>query len=299
MRWVKSYSLKHYQAALFSLRQLSHAPLNTIMTCMVIGITLALPAILFVALKNIESMNGNLREASQITAYLKLGTRESEAKKLLHHLRSQEIIASVNTISPSQGLKELQKLSGFQGALIDLPENPLPWTFIIMPTSMDQLDELATYLKSIPAIESLQLDKLWVQRLESLMLLGNRTVFALAGFLGIAVLLIINNAIRSATQQSQKEIEIIELIGGTSAFIRRPFLYAGMLYGLLGGIIAWQLVDVLLSLLRGPMVNLIALYNVQYELIGIGFANTLILLGSSMLLGLMGSWFAVTQHLKA
>jgi cell division transport system permease protein len=290
--------MRHCQAAVNSLGQFSRVPLASFMTCLIIGIALALPTALFVALKNFETIGGHLQKTMQITLFLKINNKEADVNKLVRNLEADPEIASIKIISPDQGLNELQQQAGFQGIGIELPDNPLPWALVILPKSPDDLEPLAQSLQKLPQVDSMQLDKLWVKRLESLMSLAQRGVYALTLFLGIAVFLIINNAIRSATQQNSKEIEIIKLIGGTNSFIRRPFLYAGMIYGLLGGIIAWQLVDILMLFLKEPVHNLTSLYNSQYLIEGIGLINTLILLGSSMFLGFMGSWLAVTRHLK-
>ncbi|MHB1949330.1 MAG: permease-like cell division protein FtsX [Gammaproteobacteria bacterium] len=298
MKFLSNYFIRHCQAAVNSLGQLSRAPLASIMTCFVIGITLALPTALFVALKNFGNIGGNLQQTMQVTAYLKSQSKEKEVIELGQTLEANPKVASVKIISPEQGLKELQQQIGFTGSLEELPDNPLPWAIVIVPKLAKHLETLSQTLQDLPLVDSVQSDKAWVKRLASLMSLAERAVYALTIFLGIAVFLIINNAIRGATQQNQKEIEIIKLIGGTYSFIRRPFLYAGMLYGLLGGIIAWQLVDILILFLKNPILELADLYNSQFQLIGIGLRNTLILLTCSMLLGFMGSWLAVTRQLK-
>lgn len=298
MKFITNYFLRHCQAAVNSLGQFSRTPLASLMTCLVIGIALALPTALFVALKNFENISGNFQQSMQITLYLKPESTETDITKLISNLKTRPDIASVISVSPAQGLKELQQTSGFQGALLELADNPLPWTVLVQPNTPENLNSLTSELQALPLVSSLQVDKLWVERLASLMSLSQRAFYAVAIFLGLAVFLIINNVIRSTTQQNHREIEIIKLIGGTYGFIRRPFLYTGAIYGLLGGIAAWQLVDILLLVLKDPVHRLTTLYNSQFLLTGIGLSNTLILLGSSMLLGLLGSWLAVTRHLK-
>lgn len=299
MRLITNYFMRHCQAAISSLGQFSRVPLASFMTCLILGIALALPTALFVALKNFENLGASLQNTMQVLLYLKPSMKEADVNKFVRTLQTNQDISHLKIISPDQGLKELQKQSGFQGALFSLADNPLPWTIVILPDSANKLESLVASLQALPQVESIQFDKLWVQRLASLASLAHRIIYALTLFLGLAVFLIINNAIRSATQQNHREIKLIKLIGGTYAFIRRPFLYAGMVYGLLGGIVAWQLVDILLLTLKGPIYHLANLYGGQFQLLGIGLYNTLILLASSVLLGLLASWSAVNRHLKA
>jgi cell division transport system permease protein len=296
-----NYLTRHMQSGLYSLGKLSRSPISSLMTCLIIGIALALPAVLFVALKNAEFLNNNFKNTLEMTLYLKQDTTPVQVQSLLKTLKNQSQIKQIRAISPNDGLKELQKQAGFDSTLGSLENNPLPWAIVIQPNqTMDkpaQFENLALHLQQLPQVDNVQLDILWVKRLASFMTLAHRTFYALAIFLSIAVLLIVNNTIRSATEHHHKEIEIIKLIGGTYAFIRRPFLYVGMMYGLLGSIIAWLLVVIMLLALKVPSQQLAELYGSQFSLIGLGFNNLLILFGGSIGLGLIGSWFAVTKYL--
>lgn len=298
---IKNYLARHFQAALSSLGQLSRAPFNTLMTCLVIGIAFALPMALFVLLQNIYSVSQNFQQGTQLTLYLKPGTTADQAEDLVQTLRKNANLSTVHTISPSQGIKELQQQTGVQNMLANLPENPLPWVIVAQPQlksrSTPTLNNLSHHLMELPEIDSVQLDTVWVERLYALLNLAQRAVYALAVFLGIGVLLIVNNCIRTATQNNKKEIEIIKLIGGTAAFIRRPFLYAGILYGLFGGVIAWQLVNFLVLWIRTPVQQLASLYHSQFQMLGVGFVSASALLAISGTLGLAGAWIAVTRHL--
>lgn len=298
-RQITTYLLRHLQAALNSIGKLSRSPTATLATCLVIGIALALPTALFITLKNAEGIQGSFQQTMQLTLYLKKQTSEHQALQLERELALNKNIKQVHAISPDAGLKELQQQAGFDDLLNNLQSNPLPWAIVVLPNTETpaSLELLSQELKLLPEVETVQLDILWAKRLTTLLLVAHRITYALAVFLGIAVLLIVNNTIRSTTQSHQKEIEIIRLIGGTPAFIRRPFLYTGMIYGLLGGIIAWLLVDLLTFFLQSPINHLAQLYDTQFELAHIDIYNTFFLLGISILLGWIGSWFAVTKHL--
>lgn len=298
---LKNYFLRHVQAALNSLGSAARAPTTNFITCLIIGIALALPTILFVSLKNAEAISGSFQQTMQISLFLKKNTTETAALALIRDLETHTGVQSARAISPADGLQELQKQAGFNDAVATLQENPLPWVIVVLPAEKyrtpQQLDQLEQYFRESPLVENVQLDMLWVKRLNMLITLAHRISYALAIFLGIAVLLVVNNTIRAATQAHHKEIEVIKLIGGTHAFIRRPFLYTGMLYGLLGGTIAWTLVYLLTLALRTPADQMAKLYASQFTLMGLGFSNSLILIAFSILLGWVGSWFAVTRHL--
>lgn len=298
MRRLSNYFIRHFQAAIYSLGQFSRAPISSFVTCLIIGIALALPTSLLVGLKNFMHLQGSLEQTVQMTVYLKENIKLADVTKLSNTLKADPEVLNVKVISPDEGLKELQEQIGFEGQTIKLPQNPLPWSLVVSPKSTRALSGLSHAVQRLPIVDSVELDEIWVKRLLSLISVSLKIVGALAFFLCIAVLLIINNTIRTATEHNQKEIEIIQLIGGTSSFIRRPFLYAGMLYGLLGGILAWQLVDLLVLFLKKPTTHLASLYNSAFEIMGLGLGNTLILLSLSILLGFFGSYLAVSRHLK-
>ncbi len=299
---ISSYLLRHVQVFFYSLGQLSRAPLSTLMTCMVIGIALALPTGLHTLLKNAQQLSGDWESTAQISVFLNINIRASQAQKLQADIQGWPDVISVHYISREQALKEFQMLSGFGDALKALNTNPLPSVLIVKPqiakANAQATQKLLNKLRKLKQTDKAQLDMQWVRRLYAIMNIVERGVLILGFLLALAVLLVVGNTIRLAIQNRRKEIVVMKLIGGTDAFIRRPFLYTGFWYGLFGGMIAWFLVSFALLSISSPIEKLTTLYQNQFELNNMSFITTLILLGISILLGLFGSWFAVGRHLR-
>ncbi len=300
---LSSYFLRHLQVFFYSLGQLSRAPVSTLMTCMVIGIALALPAGLHTLLKNAQQLSGGWESTAQISVFLNNNIRAPQAKNLKSDIQKWPDVISVHYISREQALKEFQSLSGFGDALKALNTNPLPSVLIVKPILSTGKNEQTTQnllnkLRNLKQTDKAQLDMQWVRRLYAIMNIVERGVLILGLLLALAVLLVVGNTIRLAIQNRHKEIVVMKLIGGTDAFIRRPFLYTGFWYGLFGGIIAWLLVSFTLLSISQPIEKLTMLYQNQFELNNMSFLTVLVLLGSSILLGLAGSWFAVGRHLR-
>ncbi len=299
---LDTWLLRHLQVALASLGRLCRTPLATLMTSTVIGIALALPTGMHVALSNIQQLAGGWDGAATLSLFLKQEVGEEAASQLANRLRRHPQLARVQLIDPDQALQEFQQLSGFEGALQALKSNPLPTVLVIEPQPQQSTPEAAealmTEFNQLAEVAFTQLDLQWVRRFHAITEIARRGVLVVGLLLGVAVLLIIGNTIRLEIQNRRSEIEITKLIGGTDAFIRRPFLYNGLWYGLSGGMLAWLLVTLSLWMLSAPVEHLAGLYHSEFDLSAIDGQTLATLLLGSTLLGLLGSWIAVGRHLS-
>ena len=300
---LDAWALGNAQVLVHSLGRMYRSPVTSLMTAAVIGIALALPTGLFVTLQNLQVVSGGWDGSSQISMFLKLDVKEADARELGKKLRSMPEFTSVRVLSQAEAMDEFRKLSGFGEALDVLDQNPFPAVLILRPAQRysrpDRVREIVKQLRAMPQTDLVQLDLQWVKRLYTMMEIAQRGVLVVAALLALAVLLIVGNTIRLDIQNRRDEIIITKLIGATNAFIRRPFLYSGVWYGLFGGLIAWLLVILALTLLAGPVHRLAGLYGSQFTLSALDFGTVLALLGGSVLLGLGGSWLAVSRHLSA
>jgi cell division transport system permease protein len=273
------------------------------MTVAVLSIALAFPAGLKLLLDNAQRLIGGLDNSSNISIFLKQDISDSQYEELTEKLMAKESIAAVQLITPEEALEEFRNNSGFAEALDALDSNPLPAVMVVSPADSSSTPEIANKLvqelRTLPEVDIAQLDLEWLQRFHAITEIASRGVLLLASLLALAVLLIIGNTIRLEIQNMKEEIEITKLIGGTNAFIRRPFLYTGFWYGLLGGILAWILISVNMWLLAEPVKKLAGLYHSSFTLTSIDMFSLMVLILSSALLGLFGSWIAVARHLHA
>ena len=294
--------LRHLQVFFYSIGKLTRHTFSLFMTVAVIGVALALPTSLHILLKNAQQLSGGWDGAAQISVFLKENVSEKQTKALAKHLRNKTEIAQVSYISREQALEEFKIKSGFGDALKALKNNPLPSVLIVHPaleySQPDKTEALVKKIRTDTRVEIAQLDMQWVKRLYAIMDIVSRGVFVLALLLALAVLLVVGNTIRLAIQNRKEEIVVMKLIGGTDAFIRRPFLYTGFWYGFLGAVLAFLLVSVVLLMLSGPVEKLTSLYQNSFQLSYLDFDTNLILLGTGITLGLVGSWLAVGRHLR-
>ena len=300
---LRAYHKDHRRVLGESLKRLLRRPLSSLMTWIVIGIALALPMGFYVALGNVQELSDHVDGQAQISLFLHQRVSAQNIHKLSTQLQSWPEIESLNVISKEEALAEFQALVGFSDVLSQLDSNPLPVVIEITPSegydNAGAAKILLAKLKKLPSVDIAQLDLQWVQRLNAILQLGQKLALGLILLLSLGVLLIIGNTIRLEIESRREEIIVIKLIGGTESFVRRPFLYTGMWYGLGGGMIASLTVAVGLTMLNKPVAKLAGLYQSDYQLLGLGFGDTFSLWIMAALLGLLGAWLSVARHLDA
>jgi cell division transport system permease protein len=298
---LRRYLRLHAANLAAALQRIVRQPVGTGLTILVIAIALALPAGLNVAVDNLTRLSGNWQSIANITLYLDLETEEQAARELAARIAERSDVADTTFISRDQALEEFRAASGFGGALDSLTENPLPHTIVVEPADGPDGDLalLADELGRSETVERVQLDTEWVARLQAMLALLGRLVDIATLLLAAAVVLVIGNTIRLEINNRSTEIEVMKLVGGTDGFIRRPFLYLGLCYGLLGSLIAAALIAAALFVLARPVADLASLYATQFALTGMGPADLLTLVGGGSLLGWAGAWLAAARHLRA
>jgi cell division transport system permease protein len=301
--FAHTYLVRHAQVALSSLGRLYRAPLASLMTAAVIGIALALPCGLYLLTSNLQRLGTQWDGGANLSLFLRHDITINQAKALARKLRSWSEIDALRLITPQEALSEFRELSGFGSTLDALDENPLPAVLAVKPsasaTDADAAASLLKRLQQLPEVELAQLDLQWVRRFNAIVDIVRRSIWVMATLLGLAVLLITGNTIRLEIQNRREEIEITKLIGATGAFIRRPFLYSGLWYGLSGALLAAVLVELAFLQLDSPVRQLAGLYQSGFSLKALSLIETLGLLLGGAVLGLLGAWLAVGRHLAA
>ncbi len=298
---MRAYVRDHVRVLLFSLGKLYRTPFASAFTLLMIAVALALPACLYVLLNNLQTVTHKWDNAGQISLFLHSKTSEPAIKQLIDKLSEHKEVSNVEYLPADLALQEFKQLSEFGELLEGLPSNPLPPTLIVTPTDSAKhngtLQELKKEFQSLPKVEQVQLDMQWLQRLQAITYIIRRAITAIGIMLGLSVLLVVGNSIRLDIENRRAEIEVTKLIGASDRFIRRPFLYGGMWLGLLGGLLALLLVFTVLLVIRQPAQELIGLYNSDFTLQLPSFTQSLSLVGSSIFLGLFGSWLAVGHRI--
>ncbi|HHH13580.1 MAG TPA: ABC transporter permease [Thiolapillus brandeum] len=298
----RAWLMRHLQVFFSSLGRLWQRPLGNFMSVLVIAIAMALPAGLHLVVDNLERLSDDWEGAASATLFLQQALDDAKVEALLQRLRREPQVGELKHLTPGQALAEFRRYSGMADAISLLEENPLPHVVLIRPADpgipAERFRALVERLREYPEVERAVADLQWVERFQGMVHLLQRGTTILAALLSLAVLLVIGNTIRLEIQNRRQEIEIVKLVGGSHAFIRRPFLYEGFWYGLLGATLALLLLSLSLFLLHGPVSRLARLYGSGFTLESPGPAVVLAMLLAGSLLGILGAWIAVRQQLQ-
>jgi len=292
---------RHFDMAGQSLVRLLRQPFASLMIVLVIAVTLALPAALNLIVKNAAAVSGSWDNALDFSVFLRRDVSLADAQKLAQLIGQRADVGDVTLITAEQALAEFKQQSGFGDAMDQLSQNPLPHTLVVRPSAANTTQSMVLLreeLANLPETDLVQVDTEWVQRFHAILDIIREAILIGSVLLGTAIIVIIGNTIRLDIQNRREEIEVTKLIGASNAFVRRPFLWTGFWYGLLGGLLAIALVQYGVYLLQAPIARLGGLYQSGVDVLTFELREIGIIIGVGVFLGLVGSWFAAARHMR-
>jgi cell division transport system permease protein len=296
---MNSFFTMHGAAMRDALRRLAASPLGSMLSCLVIGIALALPCAGWVVLDNLRDVTGSASGVQQLSLFMTLDASPREVGEIEARLRAANP-GDWHFVAKDAALKRLQAAEGMAEIIASLPKNPLPDAFVVEPadTRPEALEQLAKTFSAWPKVAHVQLDSAWVKRFDAFLRVGKLSITLLAALLAAALVTVTFNTIRLQILAHAAEIEVARLIGATDAFIRRPFQYFGALQGALGGLFAALLVSGGGVLLAAPIGELVALYSGSFVLHGLSAGQVAVLAATGTALGWLGAQLSVAIHLR-
>lgn len=277
-------------------------PLATLLTVMVIAISLTLPSVCFMVWKNVSHAAEQWYPAPQLTVYLSKTLDDTAAENVVAQLKQEDGVEKVNYLSREEALGEFRNWSGFGGAMDMLEQNPLPAVAIITPKlnfqSSDTMSSLRDRVAKVQGIDEVKMDDSWFARLAALAGLVGQVATMIGILMIIAVFLVIGNSVRLSIFARRDTINVQKLIGATDGFILRPFLYGGALLGFTGALLSLLLSEVLVFRLESVVTQVAAVFGSTFNLRGLAWDESLLLLLISAMIGWVAAWLATVQHLR-
>lgn len=296
---MKNWLYLHSHAIGIAVRRLARQPVGTLLSALVVGIALSLPAAGYLLLDNVASLARGVSGSPEVSIFLSNEASRADIAAIDQRLGADAEVASYVFVSREEAMRQLER-SGLGDVLGGLEANPLPDAFVVSPAEADPelYQTLLARFGEWERVEHVQLDSAWVERLHALLELGKSAVLLLGLLLGIALVIVTFNTIRLQILTQRHEIDVSRLLGATDPFIRRPFYWFGSLQGLLGGVVALGTVWLAVRLLAAPVEGLAATYGAVFALSGPGPMDSLALLAFAALLGWCGSELSVRRHLR-
>lgn len=290
---------QHAQALNLVLRRFNTNKLSTLLICIAIGVTLALPSIMYAVLDSISGLANNVKSESQISVFLVSSVNENNVQAIKLALEKNTAIKTFKFVTKEDALSQLQTANANNEVLNSLENNPLPDAFFVEPSKLDanSIESLKNDLSKLDGVEEVIVDGAWIKRLNYLLLLGKKAMLILTGLLAFALVAVIGNTVRMQIVTQQAEIELSCLIGATKSFIRRPFLCAGALYGLMSGLFALLITFVVIYLFNQSLAPLATEYQTDFSLSLPSLYTSGITCLMSLLVGLVSAYLAVSKSL--
>jgi len=299
---MKNWIKRHLQVFFYTLGQFNRNRTSVAMTVLALGIGFSIPLSMYSVVDSFSAIGGQWESRPQITLYLDKSISKKQIQTLQTQLAKDKRLEELQYISAEDGLKNFSSQFQFDQALALLDENPLPAVIVVFPAAttanVENIEKLTREYQTLANVTSAQYDFEWLQKLSALTSFLKRTVLVLAAVIVVGLLMLIANTIRLEISTRRDEIDIIDQLGGSPAFISRPFLYMGLLKGLFGSLTAILISTIVLQLLSTPLQRLAELYGIAFDLPALHLDIALVVLASGALLGWLSAKFTVAQHLR-
>lgn len=295
-RWVQD----HQRVARDSLIFVSRRFWTSVLVWLLIGIALALPGGLYLLQTNLATMSDRWEGRPGITVYLRVDADAQVGRALRDALAEDPDVERVTLVTADAALAEFERFTGVSDALAHLERNPLPASLRVVmkdDTRSEQFDAIATRLRAEAGVDEVSIEKTWLERVQAMTAVVRRMSWVLAATFAVGAVLVTATSVRLAIEARLEELQVMKLVGATDSYIRRPFLYFGLLYGLGGGIAGAMLISAVLGILEGPLVVLLGSYGQSLDPTGLNLLFFVVLIGSGGALGIAGALVAARQRL--
>ncbi|MBE6140789.1 MAG: ABC transporter permease [Firmicutes bacterium] len=263
-------------------------------------ITLILVGVAIICAANIENSTKLIEEELNIVVYLKKEVTEENIANITAELRAIKEVEEVVYKSKDEWKLEMEEYSDtFETVLNYLDENPLLDSFIVKVKKVEDLTKTALYIESLELVDTVKYGEGMVEMVINAFDIIEKIVVVVVFSLVLVTAFLIGNTIKLTIFSRRHEIEIMRLVGGSNIAIKMPFLFEGLIIGLIGSVIPISIIIygyvILYTKLGGHiftnMLILIEPYNFVFYVAGI-----MLLIGAFV--GMLGSLRAVRKYLK-
>jgi cell division transport system permease protein len=273
----------------------------------VLVLSLYIVGVLFVILLVTGNILNGIENKINISVYFKSDVSEEKIMEIKKELTNYKEIKSIDYVSREQALNDFKNNNADEPVIIqsleEIGENPLLASLIVRANDKNQYQIVSDYIASAPFKDDISRinygrNKEIITKINNLVSQIEKIGLTLAAIFSAVSILIIFNTIRIAIYTHKQEIEVMRLVGASNAFIRLPFLFEGMLYGLIAMLFSSGLIFLTVKLSAHYFSSTASSLNV----LGLFYGNFIYLIGVEIIigagLGIVSSWIATKKYLK-
>ncbi len=272
------------------------------MTIFTIIVMLALASIFGMFSNIIHKTDLDWHNTKQITLYLKVPTSALEEQQTLDKIRATEGVDQASLRTAADALMFMQEELGMYDVIGYLENNPLPAAIDVIPgkniDTNKKLNSLFKVLQSYPNVDVGKMDIESIRRISLFMNVISNILEVVICLIVIALVLVIASSLRLIISDRVEEISVLKFIGASDRFIRRPYLYIGILYGLLSSGLTIIIVNTLFFSMRTQVNKLLTNYAISYEAQALSGLDSVMVVFIALMIGLFGAWIATQRYLK-
>ncbi|MCL6443324.1 MAG: permease-like cell division protein FtsX [Alicyclobacillus sp.] len=267
-----------------------------------VAITLLILGVSLVIAMNAQALSKYVEGQLEVDVYLQPKLTDAQGQQIAAQVKQLPGIASVEFVSKEDGFKQLQSSIGKQyedvlGALEG--NNPLPVQLIVKAADPRETLSVAQEIRSLPGVQKVNDGKQYVDKLFGFLDVIRNIGFVFVVGLVVTAMFLISNTIRITIFSRRREIEIMKLVGATNWFIRWPFIWEGIIIGVVGTLIPYAiLVYGYQSLFTHLSGTFFVLAFPLIEASQIASKLALVLFGLGIMIGLWGGIMSVRRFLR-
>ena len=256
----------------------------------------------FVAFVNVNLFTKSIeKDYNVIQIYLKEGLTPEVTEAAGQSLQTTEGVEKVEYVTKDQALQTLRDRWGENGYLLEnLPENPLPDSYTVYVTDKDAANNVATLAPGIEGVDDVVYYRDTIEKLAQVSrFIELGSIIAMA-FLVIVSIVIVANTIKLTVFNREKEISILKYLGATNWFVKAPFIWGGIIIGILSSVIATGLTYIIykriVSIIGGDILRILSVNLVPAEQLTLTLLASFLCLGIGI--GVIGSAISIRKFLN-
>ncbi|MYC25301.1 MAG: FtsX-like permease family protein [Gammaproteobacteria bacterium] len=261
---------------------------------LLIGVALSLPVGFWLVQHNIHLLAEQLHDDTGFTVYFVPASSTETIEEVQRYVTQSSVVQSVEFTSAEQAMEEFQLVTGYDQELTALGDNPLPASLSVVihqDTPTTEVDSLLDSLRNYAIVDSIDFDTEWIRNLNAIHQVASTLMWIVGALFGFGVVFVTFASVRLAIESRFRELRVLSLLGASDRYLRRPFIYCGILYGFGGGVVATAIVFGALFAIKDPLNQLVQSFGGTIHIVSLDYFSASVEIVIGTFLGYLGALF--------